>query len=119
MAGLCQLLLQFNAPTALVEDYAACLELRSEETQVIENVGDDQGVLILQVSPKFYKFLCFSKFLINLLYFANQLLIDNINHPAPNITHLLLKFDLDTPVERTVLQPKYHYRYDLVLSNVI
>nr|GMD74848.1 nuclear pore complex protein NUP205 [Ipomoea batatas] len=29
--------------------------------------------------------------------------------PAPNITHLLLKFDLDSPIERTMLQPKFHY----------
>ncbi|KAJ8436841.1 hypothetical protein Cgig2_026165 [Carnegiea gigantea] len=38
-----------------------------------------------------------------------QLLIDNISRPAPNVTHLLLKFDLDTPIERTVLQPRFHY----------
>lgn len=40
-----------------------------------------------------------------------QLLVDNISRPAPNITHLLLKFDLDSPIERTVLQPKFHYRF--------
>lgn len=45
-----------------------------------------------------------------LSYMFWQLLIDNISRPAPNITHLLLKFDLDTPIERTVLQPKFHYR---------
>lgn len=39
-----------------------------------------------------------------------QVLIDNIPRPAPNISHLLLKFNVDSPVERTVLQPKYHYR---------
>ncbi|KAK4397040.1 Nuclear pore complex protein [Sesamum angolense] len=38
-----------------------------------------------------------------------MLLIDNISRPAPNITHLLLKFDVDGPVERTLLQPKFHY----------
>lgn len=85
MVGLVQLLLKYNAASSLVEDYAACLELRSEESQIIENSGDDPGVLIM------------------------QLLIDNISRPAPNITHLLLKFDLDTPIERTVLQPKFHY----------
>lgn len=83
--GLVQLLLKSNATSSLIEDYAACLELRTEESQVIENSADDPGVLIL------------------------QLLIDNISRPAPNITHLLLKFDLDTPVERTVLQPKFHF----------
>ncbi|KAH9761850.1 nuclear pore complex protein NUP205 [Citrus sinensis] len=85
MVGLVQLLLKYNAASSLVEDYAACLELRSEESQIIEKSGDDPGVLIM------------------------QLLIDNISRPAPNITHLLLKFDLDTPIERTVLQPKFHY----------
>lgn len=83
--GLVQLLLKSNAAGSLVEDYAACLELRAEESQVIENSADDPGVLIM------------------------QLLIDNMSRPAPNITHLLLKFDLDTPVERTVLQPKFHF----------
>lgn len=39
-----------------------------------------------------------------------QLLINNVNRPAPNITHLLLKFNVDSPVERTLLQPKFHYR---------
>ncbi|EEF37928.1 hypothetical protein RCOM_0223370 [Ricinus communis] len=85
MIGLVQLLLKSNAASCLVEDYAACLELRSEECQIIENSANDSGILIM------------------------QLLIDNISRPAPNITHLLLKFDLDTPVERTVLQPKFHY----------
>ncbi|GAV69442.1 DUF3414 domain-containing protein, partial [Cephalotus follicularis] len=85
MVGLVQLLLKFSAATSLIEDYAACLELRSEECQTIENSSDDPGVLIM------------------------QLLIDNISRPAPNITHLLLKLDLDTFVERTVLQAKFHY----------
>lgn len=49
MVGLVQLLLKYNAANSLVEDYAACLELRSEESQVIENSGEDTGVLIIQV----------------------------------------------------------------------
>lgn len=53
---------------------------------------------------------CYLHHLYVLLYTFLQLLIDNISRPAPNITHLLLKFDLDTPIERTVLQPKFHYR---------
>ncbi|KAL3747686.1 hypothetical protein ACJRO7_016483 [Eucalyptus globulus] len=85
MVGLVQLLLKSNAANCLVEDYAACLELRSEESQIIENSSNDPGVLIMQV------------------------LIDNISRPAPNIAHLLLKFDLDSPIERTMLQPKFHY----------
>ncbi|KAK9706158.1 hypothetical protein RND81_07G107800 [Saponaria officinalis] len=85
MVELVQLLLKSNAATSLVEDYASCLEIRSQESQKIEDNGDDLGVLIL------------------------QLLIDNISRPAPNATHLLLKFDLDAPIERTLLQPKFHY----------
>ena len=50
MVGLVQLLLKSNAANSLVEDYAACLELRSQECQVIENSGDDPGILIMQVN---------------------------------------------------------------------
>lgn len=49
MVGLVQLLLKSNAASSLIEDYAACLELRSEECQIIENSSDDPGVLIMQV----------------------------------------------------------------------
>ncbi|KAK9947570.1 hypothetical protein M0R45_003188 [Rubus argutus] len=95
MVGLVQLLLKSNAASCLIEDYAACLELRSEDCQVVENTSDDPGVLIL------------------------QLLIDNISRPAPNITHLLLKFDLDSPIERTVLQPKFHYSCLKVILEIL
>ncbi|KAF8393226.1 hypothetical protein HHK36_021467 [Tetracentron sinense] len=95
MVGLVQLLLKSNSANCLIEDYAACLELRSEECQVIENSRDDAGVLIM------------------------QLLIDNINRPAPNITHLLLKFDLDIPVEQTILQPKFHYSCLKVILDIL
>ncbi|XP_030954556.1 nuclear pore complex protein NUP205 isoform X1 [Quercus lobata] len=95
MVGLVQLLLKSNAASSLIEDYAACLELRSEECQIIENSSDDPGVLIM------------------------QLLIDNVSRPAPNVTHLLLKFDLDTTVERTVLQPKYHYSCLKVILEIL
>lgn len=84
MVGLVQLLLKSNAANALIEDYAACLESRSDESQPIEN-ENDPGILIM------------------------QLLMDNIARPAPNITHLLFKFDLDGPIERSILQPKFHY----------
>ena len=50
MVGLVQLLLKSNAASSLIEDYAACLELRSEECQIIESSSDDPGVLIMQVS---------------------------------------------------------------------
>lgn len=43
-------------------------------------------------------------------------MIDNIGRPAPNIAHILLKFDVDGPIERTVLQPKFHYRYSMNMS---
>ncbi|XP_048134215.1 nuclear pore complex protein NUP205 isoform X2 [Rhodamnia argentea] len=95
MVGLVQLLLKSNAANCLVEDYAACLELRSEESQIIENSSNDPGVLILQV------------------------LIDNISRPAPNIGHLLLKFDLDGPIERTMLQPKFHYSCLKVILEIL
>jgi hypothetical protein len=38
-----------------------------------------------------------------------QLLLANLDQPSPNVTHLLLRFDIDQPVERTVLQPKRHF----------
>ncbi|XXG47855.1 hypothetical protein AAC387_Pa02g2424 [Persea americana] len=95
MVGLVPLLLKANAANSLVEDYAACLELRSEQFQAIENTDDDRGVLIL------------------------QLLIDNINRPPPNITHLLLKFNLDVSVERTVLQPKYNYSCLKIILDIL
>lgn len=49
MVGLVPLLLKSNAAHSLIEDYAACLELHSEESQTIENSKDDTGVLIIQV----------------------------------------------------------------------
>ncbi|XP_065016073.1 nuclear pore complex protein NUP205-like isoform X2 [Musa acuminata AAA Group] len=95
MVGLVQLMLKSNAAKHLIEDYATCLESRFDECQSIENTKDDPGVLIL------------------------QLLIDNISRSAPNITHLLLRFDVDSPVERTVLQPKVHYScLKVILDNL-
>lgn len=55
MVGLPQLLLKSNAANGLIEDYATCLELRSEESQIIEDSSEDLGVLIMQVSY----FLCY------------------------------------------------------------
>ncbi|PIA41903.1 hypothetical protein AQUCO_02100023v1 [Aquilegia coerulea] len=95
MVGLVQLLLKSNCAKCLIEDYAACLDSRTEECQVIENSREDTGVLII------------------------QLLIDNINRPAPNITHLLLKFEVDMPVERTILQPKCHYSCLKVILDIL
>ncbi|XP_042036809.1 nuclear pore complex protein NUP205-like isoform X2 [Salvia splendens] len=95
MVGLSQLLLKSGTASTLIEDYAACLEMRSEECQIIEDSGTDPGVLIM------------------------QLLIDNISRPAPNITHLLLKFDIDGPVERTLLQPKFQYSCLKVILGIL
>ncbi|KAE8687445.1 NUP205 protein [Hibiscus syriacus] len=95
MVGLVQLLLKSNVATSLVEDYAACLELPLQESQVIENSCDDPGILIM------------------------QLLIDNVSRPAPNIAHLLLKFDLDSSIEQTVLQPKFHYSCLKVILEIL
>ncbi|WVZ77434.1 hypothetical protein U9M48_025299 [Paspalum notatum var. saurae] len=62
---------------------------------VIEDTKDDVGVLIL------------------------QLLVDNICRPAPNITHLLLGFDVNGSIERTVLKPKSHYScLKIILDNL-
>ncbi|XP_015688500.2 nuclear pore complex protein NUP205 [Oryza brachyantha] len=85
IVGLVQLLLKADVAKSVIEDYAACLEFRFDDFQVIENTKDDVGVLIL------------------------QLLLDNISRPAPNITHLLLRFDVNGSIERTVLKPKSHY----------
>ena len=57
MVSLVPLLLKSNSAKCLVEDYAACLESRFDELQLIENYKDDAGVLILQVSQK-WKFFC-------------------------------------------------------------
>lgn len=95
IVGLVQLLLKDNVSKSVIEDYAACLEYRFDDFQVIENTKDDVGVLIL------------------------QLLIDNICRPAPNITHLLLRFDVNGPIERTVLKPKSHYScLKIILDNL-
>lgn len=95
MVGLVQLLLKSSAAKCLIEDFATCLESRFDECQIIENTKDDVGILIL------------------------QLLIDNIGRPAPNITHLLLGFDVDSPVEQTILQPKVHYScLKVILDNL-
>ncbi|RAL44221.1 hypothetical protein DM860_016467 [Cuscuta australis] len=114
MVGLVQLLLKSNVAGCLVEDYAACLELRSEECQSIEDMSEDPCILILQIGfyllPSDLDGGFFTFFVISLIaHSCSQLLIDNISRPAPNITHLLLKFDLDNPIERTELQPKFHY----------
>lgn len=44
--------------------------------------------------------------------FLVQLLLANLEQPAPNVTHLLLKFDVNQLVERTMLQPKRHFRQE-------
>lgn len=95
MVGLVQLLLKSSSTKCLIEDYAACLDLRSEECHVIENITEDIGVLVI------------------------QLLIDNIHRPAPNITHFLLKFEVDMPVERTILEPKFHYSCLKVILDIL
>ncbi|KAL5729570.1 hypothetical protein ACHQM5_002502 [Ranunculus cassubicifolius] len=95
MIGLVQLLLKSNATKCLIEDYATCLDLRSEEYHAIEDTAEDIGVLVI------------------------QLLIDNIHRPAPNIAHLLLKFEVDMPVERTILQPKFHYSCLKVILDIL
>ena len=49
IVGLAQLLLKADVGKMVIEDYAACLEFRFDDFQVIEDTKDDVGVLILQV----------------------------------------------------------------------
>lgn len=60
MVGLVQLLLKTNAATSMIEDYASCLELSSEECQVTETTNDDPGVLIMQVDTLIFPLPFFS-----------------------------------------------------------
>ncbi|MCO5606891.1 hypothetical protein L7F22_061082 [Adiantum nelumboides] len=92
---LVSIVLEAGVADNLIEDYAACLEARSLDANAPENFKEDSGFLIL------------------------QLLISNLRRPAPNITHLLLKFDVDGLVERTVLQPKRHYSCLRILLSVL
>ncbi|RLN07047.1 hypothetical protein C2845_PM11G20510 [Panicum miliaceum] len=95
IVGLVQLLLEADVGKTVIEDYAACLEFRFDDFQVIEDTKNDVGVLIL------------------------QLLVDNIYRPAPNITHLLLRFDVNGSIERTALKPKSHYScLKVILDNL-
>ncbi|MCO5564372.1 hypothetical protein L7F22_018032 [Adiantum nelumboides] len=92
---LVSIVLEAGVADNLIEDYAACLEARSLDANAPENFKEDSGFLIL------------------------QLLISNLRRPAPNITHLLLKFDVDGLVERTILQPKRHYSCLRTLLSVL
>jgi len=47
-----------------------------------------------------------------------QLLLANLDQPAPNVAHLLLKFDVNQLVERTMLQPKRHFRQETGFSYI-
>ncbi|KAG0620095.1 hypothetical protein M758_4G188900 [Ceratodon purpureus] len=85
MPQLVSIILEAGAASNLIEDYAACLETRAEDSQATENPDEDTGSLIL------------------------RLLLANLDQPAPNVTHLLLKFDVNQLVERTMLQPKRHF----------
>ncbi|OEL25614.1 Nuclear pore complex protein NUP205 [Dichanthelium oligosanthes] len=49
IVGLVQLLLKADVGKTVIEDYAACLEFRFDDFQVVEDTKDDVGVLILQV----------------------------------------------------------------------
>ncbi|GJN19280.1 hypothetical protein PR202_gb06537 [Eleusine coracana subsp. coracana] len=49
IVGLVQLLLKADVAKAITEDYAACLEFRFDDSQVIDNTKDDVGLLILQL----------------------------------------------------------------------
>ncbi|KAH9317382.1 hypothetical protein KI387_019151, partial [Taxus chinensis] len=95
MVQLVSIIMEADAARNLMEDYASCLEARMQEFQALEKPAKDSGFLIL------------------------QLLINNLSRPAPNVTHLLLKFDVDGPVDRTILQPKYHFSCLRVILHIL
>lgn len=95
MPQLVSIILEAGTASNLVEDYAACLETRTEEVQAPEDPEKDIGSLIL------------------------RLLLSNLHQPAPNLTHLLLKFDINQPVEMTMLQPKRHFSCLRVILDVL
>jgi nuclear pore complex protein Nup205 len=49
MPQLVSIILEAGAASNLIEDYAACLETRAEESQAPENPDEDIGSLILRV----------------------------------------------------------------------
>ena len=49
MPHLVSIILEAGAASNLIEDYAACLETRAEESQAPENSDEDIGSLILRV----------------------------------------------------------------------
>ncbi|KAL2621518.1 hypothetical protein R1flu_001723 [Riccia fluitans] len=92
---LVSVILEASAGTSLIEDYAGCLESRSLDVHAPDSPDDDTGSLIL------------------------RLLIENLERPAPNITHLLLKFDVDRPVERSILEPKRHFSCLRIILDIL
>lgn len=95
MVQLVSIIMEADAAGNLIEDYASCLEARAQDFQAPENPNEDSGFLIL------------------------QLLINNLSRPAPNVSHLLLRFDVDVPVERSILQPKWHYSCLRIILNIL
>ncbi|KAG0575941.1 hypothetical protein KC19_5G042200 [Ceratodon purpureus] len=82
---LVSIILEAGAASNLLEDYAACRETRAEDSQATEYQDEDTGSLNL------------------------RLLLASLDQPAPNVTHLLGKFDVNQLAERTMLQPKRHF----------
>jgi hypothetical protein len=72
IVGLVQLLLKDDVSKSVIEDYAACLEYRFDDFQVIENTKDDVGVLILQVAVCSFLF----EFLLRLLHTCPLTVLD-------------------------------------------
>ena len=48
------IILEAGIADGLTEDYAACLEARSQEIQAPESLKEDIGVLILQVKGRLW-----------------------------------------------------------------
>ncbi|PRQ52154.1 putative nucleoporin Nup186/Nup192/Nup205 [Rosa chinensis] len=92
--GFVELLLRSNAAISLIGKYAACLELRSEVCKSLDDASEP-AILIM------------------------KLLEDNISQPAPNITHFLLHFDLESPTGQFVLQPKFPHSCLKVILEIL
>nr|PNR28894.1 hypothetical protein PHYPA_027586 [Physcomitrium patens] len=92
---LVSVLQETKASLNIIEGYAACLDARILEAHPPENPDEDVGSLIL------------------------RLLLVNLPRPSPNLTHLLLGFDVNQPMEKTTVQPNYHYSCLTVILHIL
>ncbi|GBG63334.1 hypothetical protein CBR_g37692 [Chara braunii] len=93
---LVPIILEARAVSPLVEDYAACLEASAELCNMPEEGEEDEGGFLIM-----------------------QLLLANLDRPAPNVTHLLLKFDVENGVDTSFLQPRRDYSCLRVILDIL